>query len=199
MRELAANLRADGIGILHCHCYKSLDYAVLMRFLEKYTSRIVYTLHGLVAGDGFLASVIRRGQAYCQHRVDGVIGCFREILESVTSLPRRVAGAAIANAVGIPAGSHETLERNRPDARNCLSERYGLAPGGGIILNVGRLCPQKNFSLYFQLIYRNVTERGADENLYFLGGMASGEANTKPWSQIGESVTMSSSPGLWPT
>jgi len=154
MVRLAASLRKHSIAIAHCHCYKSLYYCLLMRLFGLYKGKIVYTLHGLILPKGFMSSLIHAVQQFGLHRADGVIGCSREILRSSFPDPKGVKTDSIINAIEMPEDEYEAFETGRAEARKALIERYGLNPDQPIVINVGRLNPQKNYPLYLELIRR---------------------------------------------
>jgi len=155
--DLAANFREQGVRILHCHCYKALFYAVLMRTLGFFDGAVVYTLHGLILPKGVMPSVIRGFQMLGLRTADGVIGCSREVLASSFPDPGGVKTAAIINAIELPAGDFTALQAGKTKARKELIKRYDLDPEGLVVINVGRLSSQKNFPLYLQLIQRDMS------------------------------------------
>jgi glycosyltransferase involved in cell wall biosynthesis len=152
--RLAASLRGQGVRVVHCHCYKSLYYAVLMRRLGLIDGVVVYTLHGLVLPSGAMSWFIRSCQLIGLRMADGVIGCSREILASSFPDPGKVKTTSIINAVELPETEYAALESGRARARRELVERYRLDPEGLVVINVGRICPQKNYPLYLELIRR---------------------------------------------
>ncbi|EGB14407.1 glycosyl transferase group 1 [Pseudodesulfovibrio mercurii] len=168
--RLAASLREQGVRVVHCHCYKSLYYAVLMRMLGLLDGSVVYTLHGLVLPSGAMSWFIRNCQLIGLRMSDGVIGCSREILASSFPDPGKVRTASIINAIKRPEPEYAALESGRAEARRELVERYGLDPEGLVVINVGRICPQKNFPLYLELIRREMTENPGSNINYLIVG-----------------------------
>lgn len=168
--KLAASFREHGIAVAHCHCYKSLYYTLLMRLFGLYKGAVVYTLHGLILPKGVMSSLIHAVQQFGLHRADGVIGCSREILRSSFPDPLGVKTDSIINAIELPDEDYEALAAGKADARRELVERYGLDPEGAIIINVGRLNPQKNYPLYLELIrQRREASPEGKENFLIVG------------------------------
>ncbi|WP_338667640.1 glycosyltransferase [Pseudodesulfovibrio methanolicus] len=168
--RLAASFREQGVRIVHCHCYKSLYYAVLMRLLGLLDGSVVYTLHGLVLPSGAMPWFIRHCQLIGLRLSDGVIGCSREILASSFPNPGKVRTASIINAIELPETEFAALESGRARARQELVERYGLATEGLVVINVGRICPQKNYPLYLEMIRREMMEApGSNTNHLIVG------------------------------
>ncbi len=163
-RKFAKILRQDGVKVLHCHCYKSLFYVLLMRSLGMIDGIVVYTLHGLVLKDGFFSSVIKTVQDVGLRMCDGVVGCSREILDSNGDGVREERSSVIINAIDNPYPDFDSISARKKSARDELVKRWSLNPEKSIIINVGRLCPQKNFSLYLQLI-ESISASGNDSDL----------------------------------
>lgn len=170
MFELAATFRKQSVRILHCHCYKALFYAVLMRVLGIFDGPVVYTLHGLILPKGFMTSVIRGVQRIGLRMADGVIGCSREVLTSSFPHPGGVKTAAIINAIELSATDYAALQAGKIRAREELIRQYGLAPEGLVVINVGRLCEQKNYPLYLELIRRELAENPSSKTNFLIVG-----------------------------
>lgn len=177
LRSVANRLRELHISVVHCHCYKSLYYAELMRMFGLYRGVVVYTLHGLILPKGGMAAMIKSLQRMGLRLADGVIGCSREVLES--SLPPRCRGlsTAIINAIELPEPDPSALLSGRDKAREELAARFGLDPSLPVVINVGRLCTQKNYPLYLEMIRRNISENGAALVNYLLVGNGELQAN----------------------
>ncbi len=174
LKEIGTSLREDGVRIVHCHCYKSLFYAHLLRALGMTKAAVFYTLHGLVLRPGWSSSFIKGTQTVGLRLCDGVIGCSKEILESNIAPGWAGKTAAIINAIEPPAEDYEDIGRMKVAARRRLVEQYGLDADKPIVINVGRLCPQKNFPLYFRLVERFLREspNGTEANYLLLGNGA---------------------------
>lgn len=152
LRELSGLLHKDGVGVLHCHCYKSLFYVLLMRSLGMIDGVVVYTLHGLILEDGFFSSIIKAVQNLGVRMCDGVVGCSREILDSSGGGVPKNRSSVIINAIDCPGQDFDSVLGRRESARKKLVSCYRLDADKPIVINVGRLCPQKNFSLYLKMI-----------------------------------------------
>ncbi|GFK93901.1 Alpha-monoglucosyldiacylglycerol synthase [Fundidesulfovibrio magnetotacticus] len=139
-------------SILHCHCYKSLFYALLLKFTGRFSGPVVYTLHGIELPFGFGATLIKAFQRIGLHFADGVVGCSREVLER--TLPKRKSRPhmVIVNAIDVPLGGFESAREGHTDARTSLARTLGFDQTRPLVINIGRLCPQKNFHLFLQLI-----------------------------------------------
>lgn len=157
--KLAAGLRESKVGVAHCHCYKSLQYCLLMRLFNLYKGKIVYTLHGLILSKGVRSSLIHAAQQIGLHKADGVIGCSREILKSSFPNPKGVKTTSIINAILLPEEDFSTLREGKAAARQRLAEQYSLDADRPVVVNVGRLNPQKNYPLYLDLIARMEREQ----------------------------------------
>lgn len=169
--ELRKALKSDRIGIIHCHCYKSLFYVHLLRTIGMLHGAVFYTLHGLVLRPGWNSSLIKITQSAGLRLCDGVIGCSREILESALSKDWKRKKAVIINAIESRWESFDEVRVLKSEARKRLVEKYDLNPGQPIVINVGRLCPQKNFSLYLRMIetFMDRDNAGAEANFLILG------------------------------
>lgn len=167
---LSKSLRDRGVRIVHCHCYKSLYYAAMMRFMGLFDALVVYTLHGLILPNGFMASLIRGCQRIGLRMSDGVIGCSREVLATSFPNPNGVRTAAIINAIELPADNFEALQAAKSQARNELVKRYSLDPDGLIVINVGRICPQKNYEMYLDLIQLDRADNPSSNTNYLIVG-----------------------------
>jgi len=170
MFRLSRSFREQGVRVVHCHCYKSLYYAVMMRFAGLLDAVVVYTLHGLILPAGVMASLIRGCQIVGLRMADGVIGCSREVLATSFPNPNGVKTAAIINAIELPANNYSALQAAKSQARDELVKRYSLDPKGLIVINVGRICPQKNFPLYLDLIRQDQVSNPNSNTNYLIVG-----------------------------
>lgn len=170
MFRLSRSFRDQGVRIVHCHCYKSLYYAVMMRLMGILDAFIVYTLHGLILPSGVMASLIRGCQRIGLRMADGVIGCSREVLATSFPNPNGVKTAAIINAIELPADNYAALQATKSQARDELVKRYSLDPHGLIVINVGRICPQKNYAMYLDLIQKNLADNPSSHTNYLIVG-----------------------------
>jgi L-malate glycosyltransferase len=170
LRKLAKQLTADEVRIAHCHCYKSLCYLLMVRFLGFWKGCICFTLHGLILRGGIGANIIRLGQNIGIRLVDGVIGCSREVLESSVSSRLRLETEVLVNAIDTNAKSWDEIRRRKKKARAALLSRFGLMKDAVILINVGRLTPQKNFPLFLQLIEHRLLHESDDECQYLIVG-----------------------------
>lgn len=170
MYTLSKSFRAQGVRVVHCHCYKSLYYAVMMRVTGLLDAAVVYTLHGLILPSGVMTSLIRGSQYLGLRLADGVIGCSREILVSSFPDPYGVKTTAIINAIPLPAESYAELQISKSQARSELIKRYSLDPQGLIVINVGRICPQKNYALYLDLIRQDQADNPSSNTNFLIVG-----------------------------
>lgn len=170
MFRLSRSFRGQGVRIVHCHCYKSLYYAVMMRSMGLFDAFVVYTLHGLILPTGVMASLIRVCQLVGLRMADGVIGCSREVLATSFPNPNGVKTAAIINAIELPANNYSALQAAKSQARDELVKRYSLDPKGLIVINVGRICPQKNYAMYLDLIQKNQADNPSSNTNYLIVG-----------------------------
>ena len=150
--DLAKALSSVRATVLHCHCYKSLFYALLLKFFGRFSGVVVYTLHGIELPSGIGPSFIRGFQSLGLRYSDGVIGCSREVLARSLSKGWRGRKKAIINAISLPPGGYEAVSMRKSELRDAACRRFGLNPLRPLVLNIGRLCPQKNFSLFLRLI-----------------------------------------------
>ena len=169
VRELAAQLRKDNVGVFHCHCYKSLFNVLLMRSLGMINGIVVYTLHGLIIKSGFFSTFIKIVQSIGLRRSNGVVGCSREILDSSMGVSDSHRATVIINAIESPEQNYESVAKCKAVARSVLINRWNLDPSKPIVINVGRLCPQKNFPLYLELI-ESMTASGLNMPNFLLIG-----------------------------
>ena len=168
--KLASSFKEQGVRVVHCHCYKSLAYSILMRFLRLLDAVVVYTLHGLILRDSWNSRLIKRFHALGLRMTDGVLGCSREILVSSLPDPKGIATASISNALDLPEEDFAALQASKSPAKEELAKRYQLDPEGLVVINVGRLCPQKNYPLYLELIRQELTDNpGSKTNFLIIG------------------------------
>jgi len=167
LMELRRSLREDGVRLVHCHCYKSLFYSLLLRDCGLADIAVVYTLHGLVLRPGCISSLIRLVQHVGLRLCDGVVGCSEEILRAHVSAGAADRAVAIINAIECPA-EYADIASRRAAARERLLERFGLYGQKPVVINVGRLCPQKNFPLYLRLVARDVERNGGEPGAHYL-------------------------------
>jgi len=168
--RLASRLRETGTSVLHCHCYKSLYYAELMRSFGLYRGVVVYTLHGLLMPKSSMASLIENLHLLGLHLADGVIGCSREILHSSMPKGSKKHTASIINAIEMPEENPKVILSEKAGARGSLAARFGLNPKLPVVINVGRLCEQKNYPLFIEMIRRDLSRSGIPSAGYLLVG-----------------------------
>lgn len=166
--QLRTQLVADDVTVVHCHCYKSLFYSLLLRGLGLINARVVYTLHGLVLEPGWNSSLIEAVQRAGLRLSDGIVGCSEEILRANAVPTDDVRTTAIINAIEPPSRDFETLEAGRATARGELVTRFGLRGEKPVAINVGRLCPQKNYPLYFKMIREDLDANNGDTRAHYL-------------------------------
>lgn len=167
LKELQRNLFEDGVRIVHCHCYKSLFYVLLLRNFGLIDVSVVYTLHGLVLQPGWSSTMVQAVQHIGLRLCDGVVGCSEEILRA--NVPPSIKGRSIAIINAIESVyDYEALAVARPAARLALAERFGLHADKPVVVNVGRLCPQKNYPLYFRLIARDLQRNAGESSAHYL-------------------------------
>lgn len=170
MFRLSRSFRNQGVRIVHCHCYKSLYYAVMMRSIGLLDAFVVYTLHGLILPSGVMASLIKGCQLLGLRMADGVIGCSREVLVTSFPNPNGVKTAAIINAIELPADNYSALQATKSQAREELVMRYSLDPDGLVVINVGRICPQKNYAMYLDLVQKSRADNPSSNTNYLIVG-----------------------------
>lgn len=170
LQKLAKQLLEDKVEVAHCHCYKSLCYLLLARFFRLWRGAVCFTLHGLILGGGARANAIRLGQSIGIRLVDGIIGCSREVLENSVPSNCRQEQKIIINGIDIAVKSYDEIKDIKEKARAALVSRFGLRNEAFIIINVGRLTPQKNFSLFLQLIEHRLLHEENDECAYLVVG-----------------------------
>jgi glycosyltransferase involved in cell wall biosynthesis len=159
MRQIASSLQEDRAAVVHCHCYKSLFYAAFMKRLKMIDSVIVYTLHGLVLRDDFKSKIIEKSESLGIGMADGVVGCSREVLERTLPPKWKRPTRVLINSLDSGFADYKDLITYRKNARSLLVNHYGLPANIPIVINVGRLTPQKNFNLYLQMI-KQLAEMG---------------------------------------
>jgi len=150
---LANTFNRVNTRIIHCHCYKSAVYSILLRFLGKIDSRIVMTLHGLVLPLSAKALFHYFLYYFSMLFVDGIIGCSKQIVSGISRISvmkRKV--TAIQNGYENPA----LLKYGRSEARAALKS-MGIDVGNKLLIaNVGRLNIQKNPVLFLRIVRRTM-------------------------------------------
>ena len=167
--KMVKRLKEDGVYVAHCHCYKSLCYVLLARLLRLWRGRVCFTLHGLLLGTGFSADVIRLGQGLGMRMADGIIGCSEEILASSVPVEWQKKQVVIINAIETSFASYHDVMGARRRARQEIVARFNLREDDCIVINVGRLTAQKNFSLFLRLIEQR-KKKGGDVCRYLIVG-----------------------------
>lgn len=152
--EIAAALQEDGAQIVHCHCYKSGVYAVLIKHLKGLKGMIVaFTLHGLQVPFSLNALVLHLLNFLAIATVDSIIGCSGEIVSRYARIPflnRRV--AIIQNGLVTDTANIKKYTEMKHYIREKLAGRFGLDKNALWIGNVGRLTNQKNHVLFIDAI-----------------------------------------------
>lgn len=150
---LAAAYKRVNAHIIHCHCYKSAVYSILLRLFRKMDARIVMTLHGLVLPLSAKALFHYFLYYFSMFFVDGVIGCSKQIILGISKIPvmnRKV--IAIQNGYENP----NLLKYGRSEAREALKS-IGIESGNKLLIaNVGRLNIQKNPIMFLRIVKRAV-------------------------------------------
>lgn len=150
---LAAAYKRVNAKIIHCHCYKSAVYSILLRLFRKIDARIVMTLHGLVLPLSAKALFHYFLYYFSMLFVDGIIGCSKQIVTGISKIPvmnRKV--TAIQNGYENP----NLLKYGRSEAREALKS-IGIESGNKLLIaNVGRLNIQKNPIMFLRIVKRAV-------------------------------------------
>jgi len=154
LEEIAQSLKEDGAQIVHCHCYKSAIFAVLIKYFKGLNGlAIILTLHGLQIPLSFNGVMLHALNLLAVFSVDGIIGCSGEIVSRYTATPllnRKV--TVIRNGLLNDTDIIGEYIRMRDHIRCTLADRYGLDKSALWIGNIGRLTQQKNFFLYLRTI-----------------------------------------------
>jgi len=170
LRKMTKQLTADGVGIVHCHCYKSLAYILLARLLGFWKGVVFFTLHGLILGSDIRSKMIKLVQYTGMRMADGIIGCSHEVLKNTVPEGWSKNQHVIVNGIETVATSYDEIQNKKADARTKIIARLGLRDDALIAINVGRLTPQKNFSLYLQLIEKRKNDAVCDNVQYLIVG-----------------------------
>ena len=153
LQAIARRVSEDRIDLLHAHSYKVATMTALLR-LRGALEKSVFTVHGFdrstVRGRLFLQSVNLLGVASC----DAVVAVNQKIGNVYRAWPfLRNRLHVIGNAVP------EVVPRDaalRQQARNELSDLFGLDRSKRWIVSVGRLVPVKNHELLLEAASRLV-------------------------------------------
>lgn len=158
-RRISKKLYTLRANVLHCHCYKSLFYALMLKLTGGFKGVVVYTLHGIELPFGLGATLIRLFQRIGLHFADGIVGCSHEVVDRSLHGRRHPALRVFLNAVETSAGGFEAARAGGREAKASLARRFGIDPSRPLVINIGRLCRQKNFPLFLRLI-RNLADKG---------------------------------------
>lgn len=167
LREVSSALLASNIQVLHCHCYKSLANALCMRLCGLYNGAITYTLHGLVLSTSVKNALLQFGHRLLLTRIDGIIGCSHEILCS-HKLPSNTLKQVIVNAIHCSDDEAGHRPARKQEAKAITATKFNFDQNSLLVANVGRLCPQKNFSLYLKLLRRLLDTDPVASRIVFL-------------------------------
>ena len=165
LHGLADNIRRDGIQLLHCHCHKSLVYALLLKCSYCPSLSTTVTLHGLQIPLNLkypLHHLMNTVGILC---ADGIIGCSREIVSGLSRF------GFLRNKVTVIRNNLTGTARpslNRDEIRKKFCRSHGISPDKTLLIgNASRLTAQKNLPLFLETI-REIKDRLGREDLLFL-------------------------------
>lgn len=168
LRKLHDYLCEDHIQILHCHCHKSLAYALLIRSFCRKKIITTVTLHGLKIPFNHTYLIHHLSHLLGIFCSDGVIGCSKEIVSPLKRIPiLRNKVTVIQNNLVISEKSQQNRQILRQDfinAHNIPKEKC-LWVG-----NASRLTPQKNIFLYLDVIHSAKSLLSRNDVVFLLAG-----------------------------
>jgi glycosyltransferase involved in cell wall biosynthesis len=194
LKELLGVLRRYRIDILHCHCYKSDLYGLLLSRFHK--MRLVTTVHGPLAGLRHFWSAQNWRVRYVYDQLDlRLLRYFDHVLlvsDSMRRIVRRY-GVQERRLTWVKNAIDGQFFRRRPGAGLGLRGRLQIPPDAVVIGAVGRLNGEKDYpnllgvarqllaersDLYFAIagqgeleasLLRQARELGVQERVLFLG------------------------------
>ncbi len=141
--QLRRHFAAEKIDLVHCHCYKSAFYLARMHGAAP---PFVVTLHGLFLSRS-PGSLFILYAYYCGLlRADAIICCSQYLFSHLLTPALRRKARLIHNGLA----ESETVHV-RAEARRRLLARWGLGEDDFLVAGVGRLAPEKNFSLFVDI------------------------------------------------
>jgi len=153
---ICARIEETRPDIVHAHGYDS-DYLAAfarLRLGSKFSSKLVFTQHGIVA-DTIWHKIKTVLDAASTRMADGVIVCAPELEVTV----RRWVGSGPVSY--IPNGVAEPSEWSKSAARAEVLRRYSIPQSGPLFLYVGRLSHEKRADLVidaFAIVAANLTD-----------------------------------------
>jgi glycosyltransferase involved in cell wall biosynthesis len=178
IRQLLEVLRERRIDVLHCHCYKSDLYGlILSRF---YNMKLVTTVHGPLARLRFFWSAQNWRVRYLYDQLDlRLLRYFDHVLMVSESMRKIVSqyGVKKHKLTWVKNAIDSQYFRRRPAGGSALRQSLNIPPGARVVGAVGRLNGEKDYPNLFQAA-RDLLERRQD--LYFtIAGKGELEASLK--------------------
>jgi glycosyltransferase involved in cell wall biosynthesis len=147
LQKLYQVLSGREVSLIHCHCFKSVVYSLLMRRQYKQNFKIVFTLHGLILPFNVKSLVFKAINLLSVALSDGIIGCTHKYLPLITKLPfLRAKTTVILNAYQGESGS----PCSRGSARALLESSCGALDQKIVVAFIGRFTAVKNPLLFLR-------------------------------------------------
>lgn len=157
-KQLYALINNHSINIIHCHCFKSVIYSLLIRLIYNKTFKIVFTLHGLILPFNIKSIIFKTINLLSVALSDGVIGCTHKYLPLITVIP------FIKNKTTVIVNSYEHGSNKlytHDEARQVLKCYCGKLNGKLIVAFIGRFTAVKN-PIFFLKIVGRIREKYSD-------------------------------------
>lgn len=152
MKLLQELIRQHDIRLVHCHCFKSVIYSLLINLIYKSNVKIVFTLHGLILPFNLKSIVYKAINLLAVALSDGVIGCTTKYLPTITALPW------IKNKTTVIVNAYEqnsSSQISRHDARQLINSHCdGIPEDRLIVAFIGRFTAVKNPMLFLDIASR---------------------------------------------
>jgi glycosyltransferase involved in cell wall biosynthesis len=166
LKVLLGVLRKYQIDILHCHCYKSDLYGLLLSRCHK--MKLVTTVHGPLASLRHFWSAQNWKVRYLYDQLDLRLLRFFDHVLMVSESMRKVVsryGVLSSRLTWVKNAIDGNFFRRRPGAGRELRTRLGIPPDAAVIGAVGRLNGEKDYPNLFGAARLLVSERN---DLYFV-------------------------------
>jgi glycosyltransferase involved in cell wall biosynthesis len=166
IQQLSQLLKERAIDILHCHCYKSDVYGLILARLHDI--KLVTTAHGPLASLRHFWTAQNWRARYVYDQLDlRLLRYFDHVLVVAESMRKTIShfGVKKDKLTYVKNAIDSQFFRRRGSCQSELREQLGVPTGGVVIGAVGRLNAEKDYPNFFQAAKLLLKER---QDLHFV-------------------------------